>query len=197
MDNYNNFPATYQGIPTTTATPASWQRNLSQYYQQYYQPQTSTNYQQPQQNTEIKWVDGEQAARAYNLPNGTTLPLWDSEKQTIYIKSVDQNGRPSMTILDYVERVEKNPEKDEKTEYATKDQIAELNEQFSALNKKLSGFGDYVTKEQLSGINDNVSILRGQIEDIENRITSFGKPQQSNNNYRIIFCLFMYILFKE
>ena len=135
------------------------------------------------------WVQGLEGAKGYNLPNGATLPLplWDSENQTIYIKSVDQNGKPIMTILDYVERTEeipkKQPEDAVKPEYATKEQIDALSEQFSAINEQINNLSKYVTKDQFDGVNNNVNHLRDQIEEIENRITSFGKPQP-NNNYR-------------
>ena len=194
MDNYNNFSTPYQTTPIsnwyyqpTVTTPVYGQRNL----QQYYQPQTNTGYLQQSQpvNNGIIWVQGETAARAYNLPNGTTLPLWDCESQTIYIKSVDANGKPTMTVLDYTERVDNtqksNQENTPKLEYATKDQIDALSKQFSEVNSKLNELGSYVTKEQFDGVSSNVDDLRNQIENIENRITSFGKPQSSSgNNYR-------------
>jgi len=68
-------------------------------------------------------VQGESGAKAYVLQNGSTLPLWDSEQQTIYIKSVDANGKPSMTILDYTERGadEQKVEDKKSVEYATKE----------------------------------------------------------------------------
>lgn len=181
MDNYNGLSNTYQPAyqsnmmyyqPTTT-TPVyqpRWQQ------QQYSTPvQYQTQNQQPINNQMI-WVQGEAGAKAYVLPNGTTLPLWDSESQTIYIKSVDANGRPSMTILDYVDRsapVEKAEE--EKIEYATKEQV-------DSLVEKINTLGKYVTKEQFDSLNVHLNDLSGQIEDIENRITSFGKPQQNNSN---------------
>ena len=189
MDNYNNFSTPYQNTPmnywfypTNSTTPIYGQRNLSQYYQ----PQTNLNYQQQPVNTGIIWVQGEAAARAYNLPNGTTLPLWDSESQTIYIKSVDANGKPTMTILDYTERTDDaqkpNPEKTTQPEYATKDQIEDLTKQFQVISEKLNGLSVYVTKEQFDGVNSNVDDLRDQIENIKNKITSFGKLQSNNNN---------------
>lgn len=49
-------------------------------------------------------VQGEGAAKAYNVAPGNTVPLWDSESQTIYVKSVDASGFPTMRILDYTIR---------------------------------------------------------------------------------------------
>lgn len=190
MDNYNSYsqsvvpPTGWYYQPTQTGIP-----NYSKGWP-YYQPQTIQNYQQqPVNNSNMIWVQGLEGAKGYNLPNGATLPLplWDSENQTIYIKSVDQNGKPIMTILDYVERTEEIPKKQTedvvKPEYATKEQIDALSEQFSAINEQINNLSKYVTKDQFDGVNNNVNHLRDQIEEIENRITSFGKPQP-NNNYR-------------
>lgn len=196
MDNYNGFPATYQSNiqPTniqpnlyyqpTQTTPIYSPRSWQQYYQQ---PTSTVNYQQQSNvNTSMIWVQGESGAKSYVLPNNTTLPLWDSESQTIYIKTVDQNGKPSMTILDYVERSEKGNDKQavSEVEYATKEQIDKLNEQFLTINEKLNSMAKFVTADQLTDLNNHINNLGEQIDEIENRITSFGKPQPNNNNRR-------------
>lgn len=62
-----------------------------------YQPQ----YMQPQAAQGPIWVQGEQAAKSYMVAPGSTVALWDSERQTIYLKSVDQSGMPTMRVLDY------------------------------------------------------------------------------------------------
>lgn len=191
MDNYNGFPATYQSniqpnlyYQPTQTTPIYSPRSWQQYYQQ---PTSTVNYQQQSNvNTAMIWVQGESGAKSYVLPNNTTLPLWDSESQTIYIKTVDQNGKPSMTILDYIERSEKENDKQivSEVEYATKEQIDKLNEQFSIINEKLNSMAKFVTTDQLTDLNNHINNLGEQIEEIENRITSFGKPQSNNNNRR-------------
>ena len=189
MDNFNGYQPVYYAQPNmyyqptaTTAVPNP--RN----WQQYYQPQQAVMPQQnqqsvPQMNTNIVWVQGISGAKSYNLPNNTTLPLWDSEAQVIYIKSVDANGKPSMTILDYTERdPEAGNTQPVNAEYVTKEQMETLNEQLASFSKKLDGMGNYVTKDQLDLLNIHINDLGDQIEDIENRIMSFGKPQNNNNN---------------
>lgn len=88
---YNGFPATYQPM----------------YYQPQYQPmmqqQTPTQPTPAQQNAMI-WVQGEAAARSYLMAPNTTLPLWDSESNTIFLKTTDAAGMPSMKVLDYTVR---------------------------------------------------------------------------------------------
>lgn len=76
------------------------------YFPQYYNPQ----YQQPQQQQQaqvsngIIWVQGEAGAKSYMVAPNNTVQLWDSESQTIYLKSADASGMPSMRILDYTIR---------------------------------------------------------------------------------------------
>ncbi|MCM1364396.1 MAG: hypothetical protein NC122_04120 [Faecalibacterium sp.] len=59
-------------------------------------PQTSSN--------GIIWVQGEEGAKAYLVAPNSTVVLWDSENPTIYLKSADGSGIPSMRTLDWVER---------------------------------------------------------------------------------------------
>lgn len=91
--------------------------NYPQYYPQYQQQQMPTSQQQPPiqaqsqiQNNPMIWVQGETGAKSYLLTPNTTLPLWDSERQTIYLKSTDASGMPSMKILDYVIREQAQPQ---------------------------------------------------------------------------------------
>ena len=62
---------------------------------------------QPMQNTpqnSLIWVQGEAGAKAYPVAPNTTVQLWDSEAQIVYLKSADASGMPSMKILDYTIR---------------------------------------------------------------------------------------------
>lgn len=52
----------------------------------------------------INWVLGIAGATAYPVAPGNTVPLWDSESQTIYLKSADNTGKQSMDIIDYTIR---------------------------------------------------------------------------------------------
>lgn len=98
MANYNNgFPATYQPVYYTP------QYQPMQYQQPVQQPvQQATP--QPQMNSSMIWVSGEAGAKAYLVAPNTSVQLWDSERQTVYIKSADASGMPSMKILDYTIR---------------------------------------------------------------------------------------------
>lgn len=98
---YNNgFPATYPQFYPQYQQP--------QYQQQTQVPQPQPNV--PQQSNPMIWVQGETGAKSYLLAPNTTLPLWDSERQTIYLKSADASGMPSMKILDYTIREQAQPQ---------------------------------------------------------------------------------------
>ena len=87
---YNNgFPMAYQP-----------------YYPQSYQTAPVVNQQINQQQTNggIIWVQGEAGAKSYLVAPNTTVQLWDSENQVIYLKSADASGMPSMKVIDYTIR---------------------------------------------------------------------------------------------
>lgn len=89
------FPATYpQMYP-------QYQQPLQQQIPQM--PQMPQMQQQPQ-TTGIIWVSGEAGARGYMVAPNTTVQLWDSDQQVIYLKSADASGMPSLKILDYTIR---------------------------------------------------------------------------------------------
>lgn len=103
-------------------------------YQPYFQPQNNT----PAQN--LIWVQGEAAAKSYPIAPNTSVPLWDSESNTIYIKSADASGMPSIKVLDYTMRdaTPRTAEIAPQTNFATKDEVASLKEEINALKAKLS-----------------------------------------------------------
>lgn len=77
-------------------------------YPQFFQPQTPAPAPTPampaQQGGGIIWVQGEAGAKSYMVAPNTTVQLWDSEANVIYLKSADASGMPSMRILDYTIR---------------------------------------------------------------------------------------------
>jgi hypothetical protein len=128
MAIYNGgFPATYQPM-----------------FPQYQQPAP----QPAQQNQNgIIWVQGEAGAKSYLVAPNTTVQLWDSESQTIYLKSADASGMPSMKVLDYTIREQaKMPINtpvsgtgDNSSIYATKDEIKAVSDQITALRERVDG----------------------------------------------------------
>lgn len=96
--------------------------------------------QNSQQNNGIIWVQGEAGAKSYLVAPNTTVPLWDSESQVIYLKSADVSGMPSIKILDYTIR-NAHPATpsvlgNESVPYATKDDLKAIYDRLAALEGK-------------------------------------------------------------
>jgi len=133
MPLYNNgFPATYQ----------------NPYMQQYQYPQMqqpAPQQQAPQTNSNLIWVQGEAGAKSYLVAPNTTVQLWDSEKQCIYLKSADASGMPSMKVLDYTIRENTasaatavaSAGREAEPQYVTKGEIEALYAQISGLKSKV------------------------------------------------------------
>ena len=134
MAYFNGFPATYQPI-----------------YPQYQQPIMQN---QNQQNGVI-WVQGEAGAKSYLVAPNNTVQLWDSESQTIYLKSADASGMPSMKVLDYTIRdLAKNTPSapptvstDKISDYATKDDLRSVSEQITALRDRVDSLSKQKARE--------------------------------------------------
>jgi hypothetical protein len=119
-------------------------------YKAPYQPQAQQSPQQiapiPQRQTsDIIWVQGEAGAKGYLVAPNNTVVLWDTESPTIYVKTADGTGIPSMRILDFKERedvsvkAQKQPDKHACAcgdKFITKDEFERLWGKFEALESK-------------------------------------------------------------
>lgn len=123
---YNYFPTNYQP--------------------QVFYPQQQAPMQQPQNNpapTNLIWVQGEAGAKSYLVAPNSTVTLWDTESQTIYIKSADSSGMPTMKVLDYTLRggapeMQKIPPQNG---FASKDDVEALREEFVHLKERVEALG--------------------------------------------------------
>ena len=119
--------------------------------------------QQPQFNnynnnpSNLTWVTGEAGAKSYLIAPNSTATLWDSEAQTIYLKSADASGMPSMKILDYTIRdnganmpnrplVEKEP--NNSIEYVLKSDFDALRVELEGLKEELKHVPRQANKPQ-------------------------------------------------
>lgn len=110
-------------------------------YHQAYFPQVQA---QPQQvNSGIIWVQGEASAKSYPVAPNSSVPLWDSEANVIYIKSADMSGMPSLKVLDYTIRDNqaKSVEPIPSMEFATKKELDSLKGEINSLRSKLEHMG--------------------------------------------------------
>ncbi len=92
----------------------------------------------PQPNNSMIWVQGEAGAKSFLVGNGNTVPLWDSENQTVYIKTVDSSGMPSMRVLDYTERTaaQRTPAAAPIPDYVTRAEFQSVVDELEALKAK-------------------------------------------------------------
>lgn len=128
--------------------PSSYQPLYPTYQPAYQTPSMTTQ----NANNSIIWVSGEAGAKAYLIAPNTTVQLWDSECQRIYLKSADASGMPSMKVLEYtiLDNTPKNAvnghydKPDKSTAFATKDDITALSDRITALKAEI----DSMQKEE-------------------------------------------------
>lgn len=115
----------------------------------YNQPLIPQNLAQPaQQPKGLNWVNGEAGANGFFVTaSNSPVVLFDADNPVIYIKSVDNYGRPTMQVLDYTIRnaqpaIPQQPVKEvtmQESNYVTKDDFAQFADSITALiEEKLS-----------------------------------------------------------
>lgn len=134
VEYYN--PSIPQGTPQGMPQDAA----AYQQYQPRMRPPT-----QPQQQTDLNWVLNETEAVSYPVACGGRVVLWDTNRDTVYIKSVDANGVPSMRILDYTERDAPKPHRmaqsgtlSESNDFVSTADFRALQERIDGLQNELS-----------------------------------------------------------
>lgn len=122
---------------------------------------------QPEQtsNSYIVWVQGKAGAQSYPVARGTTLPLFDSEGDYLYIKSVDNNGIP----LPLVTKVISDPPTEVKTE--TVEPVPQVD------------MSNYVTKDIYEDLKKKYEDLELRIMDIETKPTSSFTSNFTGNTF--------------
>ena len=137
---YGNYAPFYRGgyfNPMQTPTIPQMAENQNQFAQPYQAPmQTTPAPMQTQPTNDMLWVLNENEASSYPVAPNNSVVLWDKNNPTIYIKSMNAQGIPSMRVLDFTERNDNTqnmpvnaPKTHECTcvdKYATKEQINDL-----------------------------------------------------------------------
>ena len=113
------------------------------YAQPYYSPAPVM---QNNNSSGIVWVQGEAAAKSYPVAPNATVQLWDSEAQTIYIKSADASGLPTMKVIDY-----------------------KLRDTQTAQNAPFARQADNVPRDEFDALCERVEALRGEIDAITSK----------------------------
>lgn len=115
----------------------------------------------PQPTSDLLWVLNEMEATAFPVLANNRVTLWDKNKDTVYIKSVDGQGVPSMRILDYVERgteVDKKP-----FEHVCKCE------------------GKYVPMETYNALVEQIDVLRAKVEAMALQLKPKAKKEEVEN----------------
>lgn len=104
---YGNYSPYYRGNymnPMQTSPVQQYQPN-DVMYQQAYQPQTQP-FSSPNNGDMMIWVLNKNEADSYPVAANNSVVLWDKNMPTIYIKSSDARGVPTMRVLDFTERTQ-------------------------------------------------------------------------------------------
>ena len=152
--SYGNYAPFYRGgffNPMQTPQMPNMADNANQYTQPYQQPMQTQPAPMPMQaqNNDMIWVLNENEATSYPVAPNNSVVLWDKSNPTIYVKSVNAQGMPSMRILDFVERTDNTQKHSEKHECACKS-------------------GNFATKEQINELQDKIDDLTAKYEQIVN-----------------------------
>lgn len=104
---------------------------------------TQQQSQMGQKQSNRVWVQGEAGAKSFLVAPNSEVELWDSERQSIYIKTADMNGIPSTVTLDYVIRDNNqsnqlnNQPNNQLDNFATKDDIEVLQEKMEEIKQSI------------------------------------------------------------
>lgn len=153
---YGNYAPFYRGgyfNPMQTPIMPSVAENQGQFMPQYQQPIAQTNpIQTAQPTNDMIWVLGRTEAESYPVAPNNSVVLWDKNNPTIYVKSVNANGIPSMRTLDFTERTQSVSQTP--VEHACQ-------------------CGDkFVTKEQLNALEVKINDILAMYEELKDKQTT-------------------------
>lgn len=138
--NYAPFYRTGYFNPMQAPTMPNMAENQNQFAQPY--PTQPTPAPIPQMTNDIIWVLNENEATSYPVAPNNNVVLWDKGNPTIYVKSVNAQGVPSMRILDFTERTTNAPQMPGEhackcgDNFVTKEELKELQGKYDELTTK-------------------------------------------------------------
>lgn len=169
--NYNNYPNgyanTFNNYPYQPNYTFGNQANNMNLNNSNYNSNYNNNYNNNANNSNsinsIIWVQGETGAKSYLVAPNQSVELWDSENHTIYLKSADSNGIPTMKILDYKYRnTDKNNvvenellESDALDRFVNIDDFNQLKKDFDELKNKFDSLNNNSKKNYSKKRGDN------------------------------------------
>ena len=117
------------------------------------------------------WVQGKAGAQSYPVARGTTLPLFDTEGDFVYIKSVDNNGVQLPLVTKILSDPKEEPVEIPKTdmsEYVTKERYDELHKKYTELETRIL---DLETKPSLNFTGNTFNNTRKEKDINEKKFT--------------------------
>lgn len=109
----------------------------------------------------FNWVQGIEGAKAYPVAPNAVVELWDSESQTIYIKSADRTGMPSIKTLDYKVRTS--------SENGAPSVLSEPHE-------------ETITREEYEALKDKINALEDKLENSQCKCNHEHQKEGRKNN---------------
>jgi hypothetical protein len=142
--NYGYYPAIQ---PMAIQQPMMYPQQQTQMIEQQpnmFQSQMSGI---SQSNSYFAWVQGEAGAKSYPVHRGTTVPLFDSEGDFVYFKTVDNNGIPLPLVTKVLSdppvevasevvqtKIEESPQPQiDMSNYVTKEKYDEMKKKYTDL----------------------------------------------------------------
>ena len=137
------------------------QNPMGQFNQQYQQQMNQPIQQAPMQGqltNDFLWVLNENEATSYPVAPNNTVTLWDKNLPTIYIKSVNAQGVPSMRILDFTERIANAPK--------------------TPSTPSLNSPNNFVTLDSFNALKGDVEALRGKLDEFNAKPAAKSKKTE-------------------
>ena len=101
------------------------------------------NFQPFQQKQELIRVNGIEGAKNYPLSPGSTIALFDADSDTMFIKSMDAGGFPSIRTFTFMETTS-NPAD------TTESRLSNLESEIANIKEALNGFKSIPKQKQQS-----------------------------------------------
>lgn len=117
---------------------------------------------QTQPTNDFLWVLNENEATSYPVAPNNTVTLWDKNLPTIYIKSVNAQGVPSMRVLDFVERTSTTPTQPVGTAF--------------------NSHNNFVTIDSFNALKGDVEALRGKLDELNAKPVAKSKKTEVEND---------------
>lgn len=149
-------PTNFYNQPVPQEVP----QGAPQFNQQFQQPQSIPMQQPVQQmpmaqptqipSNDMLWVLNETEATSYPVAPNNSVTLWDKNQDTVYIKSVNMQGVPSMRVLDYTERTVENAPK-------------------TPANHDCKCSKEFVSIDRFNALQSDLEALRSELEELKTK----------------------------